>query len=258
MLLALDLGNTELTVGGFVGSRLEVHWRLTNVSQRTPDEWAAVLLGQLRLVPDAPRIRTAIMASVVPQTTRVLTEGIEKATGATIVHVGPGSDLPITLDVEEPLTVGADRVVNVLAASALYPAGALVVDFGTATTFDCITSGRRFIGGVIMPGLRTMGDDLARRAAKLPATELEAPAQTIGRRTEDCIRSGVLFGAAEAVDGMVRRILAEWPEAEPPTIVATGGLAPYVIPHCREVQEIHPTLTLEGLRLAAEHFGAEW
>ena len=129
------------------------------------------------------------------------------------------------LDVDEPLSVGADRIVNVLAAAELYRRDAIVVDFGTATTFDCVTAEGRFIGGVIMPGLRTSADQLTRRTAKLPATELRAPERVIGRRTEECIQAGVLFGTAEAVDGIVRRIRAEWPDGRRPKVVATGGLA---------------------------------
>ena len=140
------------------------------------------------------------------------------------------SPLPVTLDVDEPLTVGADRIVNVLAAVELFRADAIVVDFGTATTFDCVTADARFLGGAIMPGLRTSADQLTRRAAKLPATELAAPARVIGRRTEECIQAGVLFGAADAVDGMVRRIMPNGPAASRPRVVATGGLAAIVAP----------------------------
>src|SRR5207244_12256199 len=124
-----------------------------------------------------------------------------------------------------PLSVGAARILNTLAASQLFRRDTIVVDFGTATTFDCITGDGRFIGGVIMPGVRTASDDLVRKTAKLPATELTPPQRVIGRRTEDCIRSGVLWGAADAVAGLVRRIRAEWPNGGKPHAIATGGLA---------------------------------
>jgi type III pantothenate kinase len=168
------------------------------------------------------------------------------------------SALPVTLDVDEPLTVGADRIVNVLAAVAVYRADTIVVDFGTATTFDCITADSRFIGGVIMPGLRTSSDQLTRRTAKLPATELKAPARVIGRRTEECIQAGVLYGAADAVDGIVRRIRSEWPGGDAPRVVATGGLAPVVAPLTASIEEVHPDLTLQGLRIAAGYLGLKW
>jgi type III pantothenate kinase len=168
------------------------------------------------------------------------------------------SKLPITLDVDEPLTVGADRILNTLAAATLFQRDTIVVDFGTATTFDCITADGRFIGGVIMPGVRTGADALIARTAKLPATELTPPERVIGRRTEDCIRAGVLLGAADAVDGLVRRIKAEWPGRTTPLVVATGGLADLVAPLTKEIASVHPDLTLTGLRLAAQALGLSW
>jgi type III pantothenate kinase len=168
------------------------------------------------------------------------------------------SPLPVKLDVDEPLTVGGDRIVNVLAAVELYHADTIVVDFGTATTFDCITADARFLGGVIMPGLRTAADQLTRRAAKLPATELKAPSRVIGRRTEECIQAGVLFGTADAVDGIVLRIRAEWPAGGSPRVVATGGLAALVAPLTTSIEHTHPDLTLQGLRIAAGHLGLSW
>jgi pantothenate kinase type III len=132
------------------------------------------------------------------------------------VIVDARSPLPITLDVLEPLTVGADRIVNTLAASRLFGRDTIVVDLGTATTFDCITADGVFLGGVIAPGMRTSAETLIRRTSKLPATELVAPEHVIGRRTEDCIRAGVVFGTAESVDGIVRRIKGEWPTPPSP------------------------------------------
>ncbi|MGH7580930.1 MAG: type III pantothenate kinase, partial [Gemmatimonadales bacterium] len=164
----------------------------------------------------------------------------------------------IVLDVDEPLTVGADRVVNTLAARKLYARDTIVVDFGTATTFDCITAEGRFIGGVIAPGVRTAAENLIRRAAKLPETELTAPERVIGRRTEECIQAGVLYGTADAVDGIVRRIRAEWPGGGSPRVVATGGLAAVVAPLTTSIEQTHPDLTLQGLRIAARHLGLDW
>jgi type III pantothenate kinase len=164
----------------------------------------------------------------------------------------------VKLDVDEPLTVGADRIVNVLAAVELFKADSIVVDFGTATTFDCVTADARFLGGAIMPGLRTSADQLTRRAAKLPATELRPPNRVIGRRTEECIQAGVLFGTADAVDGIVRRITAEWPGGMKPRVVATGGLAGVIAPLTATIELTDPDLTLRGLRIAAHHLGLEW
>jgi type III pantothenate kinase len=185
-------------------------------------------------------------------------EGVANVTGSTGTAVDARSPLPVRLDVDEPLSVGADRIVNALAAVELYRGDTIVVDFGTATTFDCVTADCRFIGGVIMPGLRTAADQLTRRAAKLPATELRVPSRVIGRRTEECIQAGVLYGTADAVDGIVSRIRAEWPNSGPVRVVATGGLAASVVPITRTIELAEPNLTLQGLRLAAGHLGLSW
>ena len=259
MLLTLDVGNTEITAGLFQGDALEASWRLTTNPDRTPDEWAGALGGFLIQAGHSPNeVASVCLASVAPTVTQSLVEGITGITRRTAVAVDARSPLPVTLDVDEPLTVGADRIVNVLAAVELFRSDSVVVDFGTATTFDCVTADARFLGGAIMPGLRTSADQLTRRTAKLPATELRAPARVIGRRTEECIQAGVLYGAADAVDGMVRRIFAEWPGKDRPKIVATGGLAPVVAPLTTSIEQVDPDLTLRGLRIAAAHLGLEW
>jgi type III pantothenate kinase len=259
MLLALDVGNTEITVGLFQGEDLEAHWRLTTNPDRTPDEWGSAIGGFLLQAGHSPNeIRAACLASVAPPVTQSVVEGIALISGCTGVLVDARSPLPVKLDVDEPLTVGADRIVNALAAVERFRADTVVVDFGTATTFDCVTADGRFIGGAIMPGLRTSADQLTRRTAKLPATELRAPARAIGKRTEECIQAGVLFGTADAVDGMVRRINAEWPGGKKPRVVATGGLAPIVAPLTKTIELTDPDLTLHGLRIAAGHLGLEW
>jgi type III pantothenate kinase len=203
-------------------------------------------------------VRAAVVGSVAPQVTQSVCDGVERATTVRPLVVDARSPLPITLDVDEPLTVGADRIMNALAAGRLFRQDTIVVDFGTATTFDCVTADGRFIGGVIMPGIRTAADDLVRKTAKLPATELTPPPRVIGRRTEDCIRAGVLWGTADAVDGLVRRIKAEWPNRTAPKTVATGGLAALVVPLSREIESVHPDLTLLGLRIAAGALGLQW
>lgn len=259
MLLVLDIGNTEITAGLYRGEVLSAHWRMTTNPDRTPDEWAGAIGAFLVHRGHSPNeVRAACIASVAPAVTGSVSEGVADATGVRPVAVDARSPLPVVLDVEEPLSVGADRIVNVLAAVAQYRSDVVVVDFGTATTFDCITADGRFIGGAIMPGLRTSADQLSRRAAKLPATELEAPGRVIGRRTEECIRAGVLYGAAEAVDGIVRRIRAEWPGGGMPRSVATGGLAQLVAPLCQGIDEVNGELTLDGLRIAARHLGLNW
>jgi type III pantothenate kinase len=259
MLLALDIGNTEITVGLFLGDRLDADWRLTTATARTPDEWAAMLTAYFaHSGRSTDELKAAVLASVVPQVAAELAEGIRKACGVTPVEVGPTSSLAIALDVDEPMTVGADRVVNTLAALTLYGRDTIVVDFGTATTFDCITGDGRFIGGVIAPGIRTASDNLIRRTAKLPATVLAAPERVIGRRTEACIQSGVVLGTADAVTGLLARIKAEWPTRHVPYVVATGGLAPLIAPLVPAIEAVEPKLTLVGLRVAAERLGLRW
>ncbi len=259
MLLTIDVGNTEITIGLFTGDRLVAHWRLTTVANRTPDEWAATMTAHLAQAGhSANEVRAAIQASVAPAVTEALAEGVRQSTGQRPITVGPASKLPLRLDVDEPMTVGADRVVNTLAALELYRRDTVIVDFGTATTFDCIVADGRFIGGVIAPGILTGSDNLIRRTAKLPATELVPPTRVIGRRTEECIRAGVLFGAADAADGIVRRIKAEWPGGKVPLVVATGGLASLVAPLSKEIEKVEPHLTLTGLRIAAGHLGLKW
>ena len=259
MLLALDIGNTEITVGLYSGDRLTAHWRMTTNPDRTPDEWGTAVGTFLLHAGHSPNeVRAVILASVAPAVTQSVKAGIESATAVKAVPVDPRSPLPLMLDVDEPLSVGADRIVNGLAALELCGSDTVVVDFGTATTFDSITGDGGFIGGAIMPGLRTAADQLTRLAAKLPATELAAPERVIGRRTEECIQAGVLYGAADAADGMLRRIFAEWPGKAQPAVLATGGLAAVVAPFTELIRRIEPDLTLRGLRIAAGHLGLRW
>lgn len=252
MILVCDVGNTETTLGVYEQETLRAHWRIMTEVPRTADE-LGLLLRQL-LVDDGinpTHIRGAAIASVVPRITGPLVTACRSWLGdRPVVLVDARSKLPIRLDVEEPLTVGADRIVNTLAASQLFAKDAIVVDLGTATTFDCITADGVFLGGVIAPGVLVMADTLVRRTSKLPATELVLPKQVIGRRTEECIRAGVMYGAAEAIDGLVRRIKAEWPRPQTPTVIATGGLAETFEAVCKEFDQVDPYLTLRGLQLA--------
>lgn len=251
MILVFDVGNTETTIGLYDGETLRGHWRVTTDVARTPDE-IALLIRALLTAADIDRsaIDRAAIGSVVPALTAPLAEACEQAVGAKPLIIDAQSPLPIRLDVEEPLTVGADRIINTLAASRKYKRDTIVVDLGTATTYDCITADGVFIGGVIAPGVRTSAETLFRRTSKLPATEISPPARVIGRRTEECIRSGVVFGSAEAIDGLVRRIKAEWPGGTVPLVVATGGLASVFQPFCKEFDLVEPHLTLDGLRIA--------
>jgi len=251
MILVFDVGNTETTVGLFEGADLRGHWRLGTDPSRTTDEVGLLLRGLLDSAGHAPAVVTgAAVGSVVPAVTPSIVEACALYFGADALVVDASAALPIHLDVEEPLTVGADRLINTLVASHQFRRDVIVVDLGTATTFDCITADGVFLGGVIAPGVRTSAETLFRRTSKLPATELTAPHRVIGRRTEECIRAGIVFGAAESIDGIVRRIKREWPRPETPLVVATGGLAPTLAPLCAELDRVEPYLTLQGLQLA--------
>lgn len=251
MLLVFDVGNTETTVGLFDAERLVGHWRLTTSLERTADEIGLLLRALVDHAElDAARVHAAAIGSVVPGATPALVEACERYFDAAVLVLDATSPLPITLDVDEPRTVGADRIINTLAASRMYERDVIVVDLGTATTYDCITADGVFLGGIIAPGVRTSAETLFRRTSKLPATELVAPERVIGRRTEECIRAGVVYGAADAIDGLVRRIKAAWPTPGEPLVVATGGLAETLRPHCTAFDRVEPYLTLQGLRIA--------
>lgn len=257
MILCFDVGNTETTIGLFDGPILREHWRVMTDVARTPDEFGVLLRSLLAYVDVTPeQVRGAAIGSVVPPITSPLAEACQRWLRPERVEViDARSRLPIRLDVEEPYSVGADRIINTLAASRRYGRDAIVVDLGTATTFDCITKDGVFLGGVIAPGVRTSAETLFRRTSKLPATELVAPERVIGRRTEECIRAGVMLGAAESIDGIVRRIMAEWPTRERPIVIGTGGLAETFAPLCSCFDEVAPYLTLEGLATAYELVG---
>ena len=254
MILVCDVGNSETTLGVYEEDTLRAHWRIMTDVPRTADEFG-LLLRQI-LIDDGinpTHIAGAAIASVVPRVTAPLVTACKTwLQERPVVVVDGRSELPIKLDVEEPLTVGADRIVNTLAASRLFKRDAIVVDLGTATTFDCITADGVFLGGVIAPGVLVMLETLVRRTAKLPATELVLPKHVIGRRTEECIRAGVMYGAADSIDGLVRRIKGEWPRPAMPFVIATGGLSETFEPLCRELDQIDPYLTLRGLQLAYE------
>ena len=257
MQLVVDVGNTETVVGlAPEPTRLAAHWRISSSVPRTADEMTALLRAFLAGDEiDETKIAQGVIGSVVPTLNYVWTKTLEKIVSGEVVTVTPASDLPIRLDVDEPLTVGADRIANTLAARELYERDTIAVDLGTATTFDCITREGVFQGGVISPGLPAGLEWLAARTAKLPRVELRPPKVVIGRRTETCIQSGVFYQAVDAVDGIVRRIKEEWgrPDA---WVVATGGYSNVVGSHLATVDEVEPFLTLYGLAMAGHKIGA--
>jgi type III pantothenate kinase len=253
MILTFDVGNTETVIGLHEAGDLVDNWRVSTDARRTVDEFGLLIRGLLRESGfNLELLRAACIGSVVPPVTPIITEMCERHLGVRVVTIDANTDLPIRLDVDEPFSVGADRIVNTLAAAQLYKHDTIAVDLGTATTFDCITSDAVFIGGVIAPGVSTAAETLVRHTAKLPRVDLERPPSVIGRRTETCLRSGIFYGAVESIDGIVRRIKEEWRKPDA-VVVATGGLASLIGPHCKTVDRIEPFLTLYGLELAYRH-----
>lgn len=251
MILACDVGNSETTIGLCNGTTVVARWRVTTNAGRTPDEVYLLLRSLLDASrTDAAAVRGSVIGSVVPAVTAPLGEACERLFGRPAVVVDGRSPLGIRLDVDEVATVGADRIINTLAASRIHRRDCIVVDLGTATTFDCITSDGVFLGGVIAPGVRMSAESLFRKASKLPATELVPPKTVIGKNTEECVRAGVVLGFAELIDGLVRRIKKEWPRPGEPLVIGTGGLAAAFKPLCSEIEELDPDLTLVGLSMA--------
>lgn len=251
--LVLDIGSSETTVGLFEGAELRAHWRLASDRGRTPDESGLLLRQLLRDAGLDPRgLARITYASVMPAVAASLALACERALLLEAVAIDARVPLPIRIDVDQPHGVGADRLVNAVAAHRRYARDAIVVDLGTATTFDCVTREGVFVGGAIAPGARTGAERLIERTARLPRVALTEPPRVIGRSTEECLRSGIFFGAIDAVDGMVHRIRDEWARPEA-VVIATGGLAALLAPHCRTVHEIDPHLTLNGIRIARDH-----
>ena len=250
--LVIDVGNSETVLGLVRPGGLEVaaHWRVSTTVPRTVDEYELVFRALLAGRGFSPEdVGLAVLGSVVPSATGIITDTLARFVDQPPVVVTAQSPLPIELDVDEPLTVGADRIVNTLAAKEMYGRDTIAVDLGTATTFDCITAEGVFCGGVISQGIQAGLDWLGKKTAKLPNVELGPPDRVIGRRTEECIRSGVFYSAVDAVDGIVRRIQAEWSRPDV-YVVATGGYAEVIGPHAETVDHIEPFLTLYGLALA--------
>lgn len=252
MIIAIDIGNTETMIGLFDGREVRESWRVATERHRTGDEIALTLSGLLAgpLDGDPWNVTRGIVASVVPPLDRAWTEAFERLR-LPLMRVDANSFLPIRLEVDEPASVGADRIVNTLAVSVLYERNSIVVDLGTATTFDCITADGAFLGGVIAPGPRAGVDRLAERTSKLPSIDLRPPDRVIGRATVPALESGVFWSIVDGIDGIVRRILAEW-GPERPLVLATGGLAPLVAPYCVTVDDVDAFLTLRGLACADE------
>jgi type III pantothenate kinase len=250
MLLAIDAGNTQTHIGAFDGETLADHWRFATESDATADLLAIRLRAVLDLGNIDPRkIDAAVVASVVPALGPAY-EAVGERFGVPVLMVAPGIKTGISVRVDDPREVGADRLVNAVAAFEKYGGPCVVVDFGTAITFDVVSAEGEYLGGVIGPGVEISLEALASRTAKLPRVELTPPERVIGTNTVDSIRSGVVNGFAGAIDGVAARIAGEL--GGDPRFVATGGLASTVAPLCEAIDEVDDRLTLDGLRLLWE------
>jgi type III pantothenate kinase len=251
MLLAIDVGNTETVVGMFQADALTWHWRYSTVAQRTADELALLLGGFLeqRDMSFSRQITGVAVSSVVPDQTQALRTMVDRYFHFQPVVVEPGTKTGVPILYDNPKDVGADRIANAVAAYARFGGPAIVVDFGTATTFDVISTDGEYLGGVIFPGLKISATALFDAAARLPMVEIAPPRSIIARNTVESVQAGLVLGTASMVDGVVERIGKELGQ---PVVIATGGLAELVIGECQSVDHHEPWLTLEGLRLIYE------
>ena len=248
MLLAVDVGNTHTVLALYEGSHLAHHFRIESAKGSTSDEVHVLVRQLLALAGVAPeRVRGSILSSVVPELSEVLVSACRAAFRHEMLVVGPGMKTGMPILIESPREVGADRIVNSVAAFERTKSGTIVVDFGTATTFDCISPKGEYLGGAIAPGVQIAAEALFVRAAKLPRVELAKPPRAVGRNTTHAMQSGILFGYVGLVDGLVERLRAEL--GFPCRVLATGGLATVVHAESRAIDEVDEFLTLEGLRL---------
>jgi type III pantothenate kinase len=248
MLLVLDVGNTHTVLGLYEGEALRASWRLWTHHSRTADQWAVEMAGLLALQGlGRDAVDAAIMSSVVPPMTGILADTIQRLFAIEPLQVGPGIKTGIRILYENPLEVGADRIVNSVAALARVGAPSIVVDLGTATTFDAISPRGEYLGGIIVPGLLVSAEALFSRAAKLPRVEVRRPPRLIGRNTVHSIQSGLYHGYTALINGML--ILMKEDLEGDPRVVITGGLSSVLAGDLKGVDLIDPDLTLEGLRL---------
>ncbi len=251
MLLVMDVGNSHTVLGLYEGEAILGHWRIVTSSHRTSDELRILLLGLMQQENiERTRIRGCCISSVVPAFNQAIEQASHDAFGIEPLFIGPGVKTGLVIQVENPKEVGADRIANAVGAMAAYSGALIVVDFGTATTFDAITSRGEFRGGVIVPGVQISADALFERCAKLPHVDICAPPQVIGRDTISNIRSGLTYGYADLVDGLIARIADEM--GEPTTVVATGGLSELIAKIAKRIEHLDPLLTLTGLKLIFE------
>ncbi|MFE6226650.1 type III pantothenate kinase [Streptomyces sp. NPDC057854] len=266
MLLTINVGNTHTVLGLFDGEEIVEHWRISTDPTRTADEMAVLLQGLMGTHPLlgaelSDGIEGIAICATVPSVLHELREVTRRYYGdVPAVLVGPGVKTGVPILTDNPKEVGSDRVVNAVAAAALYGGPAIVVDFGTATTYEAVTARGEYAGGAIAPGIEISVEALGVKGAMLRRVELVRPRSVIGKNTVEAMQSGIVFGYVGQVDGMVARMRRELvgPDGDPSdvTVIATGGLAPVILPDSREIDEHEPWLTLIGLRLVYERNAA--
>ena len=244
MLLAIDVGNTQTVLGLYDGETLRDHWRVATESHRSGDELGALLEA---LVPDLDAIDGVCLSSTVPALVRSYDDFVARFTTAKLLVLGPGVRTGVPVRSDDPREVGPDRIANAVAVKERYGVPAIVVDFGTSTNFDVVSSEGEWLGGVLAPGIEISMDALFERSARLFRVEFTTPPAVIGKTTAASLQSGLVYGFVGQVDEIVKRIRGELgTEAR---AIATGGLADLIAPHSRTIELVDPWLTLEGLRL---------
>ena len=248
MILAIDIGNTNIVIGCIRDEDILFVERLSTDSTKTVLEYAISFKNVLEMYRlDPADIHGSIISSVVPPVTNIVRDAARKITGQDVVIIGPGVKTGINILMDNPAQLGSDLVANAVAGIAEYKAPLIIIDIGTATTISVVDKKQNYIGGMILPGIRVSSDSLTSRTSQLPRISVEAPKKLIGTNTIDCMKSGLIYGNASCIDGMIRRIEGEL--GEKATVIATGGLAGCIIPHCLEDIIIDDALLLKGLKL---------
>lgn len=248
MILAIDIGNTNIVIGCIRGDEIAFVERLNTDGKKSELEYAISIKTVLELYGiDRKELDGGIISSVVPPLTNVIRRAAEKVIGQGILVVGPGVRTGLDIRIDNPAQLGPDLVVGAVAGIEEYPCPLVIIDLGTATTYTVINEKKQVMGGMIMPGVGVALDSLISRTSQLPKISMEPPKKLIGSNTVDCMKSGVLYGNAACVDGILGRIEEEL--GQKVTAVATGGLAKYIVPHCRAAIQVDDALLLKGLKL---------
>ena len=251
MLLAIDIGNSNIVIGGIDGDDIRFEARIATDRIKTSDQYGVEIKNMLDLfsVP-VEEVEDCIISSVVPPVFNAVCTGVIKLTGLNPMVVGPGIKTGLNIQMDDPASVGSDRIVIAVAALAQFEPPLTLLDLGTATTIEVVGKGGAYLGGCIIPGVRVSLEALTSRTSQLPGIRLDRPKRVIGKNTVDCMRSGIMYGTAAMIDGMLDRVEEEL--GCPTTVVATGGMAPFVVPLCRREIRVDRDLLLKGLSILYE------